>query len=197
MLPLASAMAIAFLAPLMIGILAGPVLGERVGLHRWLAVLAGFGGMLLIAWPSGAGFALAGTVLAFLSTACWAVGQMLTRRLAEDPPQVTLLYTAALGSLMLSLIVPLVWRWPTPGGWLLMVAIGAVSGLSHLLMVSAYRHAAAAALAPLNYTQLLWAVAAGWLVFGEIPGGRTLAGAAVIVAAGLWVLWQEKRAVVA
>jgi drug/metabolite transporter (DMT)-like permease len=193
LLPLASAMAIAFVAPLLIAILSGPVLGERVGLQRWLAVLAGFAGMLLIAWPGGAGFAVAGSLLALLSASCWAVGQVLTRRLNADPPSTTLFYAALFGSALLSLTVPTVWQWPATIDWLFMAAIGMVSGLSHVLLVGAYRRAAAATLAPLNYTQLLWAAIAGWLVFGEIPGGRTLAGAAVIVAAGLWVLWQEKR----
>jgi drug/metabolite transporter (DMT)-like permease len=197
LMPLASAMAIAFVAPLLIAILSGPMLGERVGLQRWLAVLTGFGGMLLIAWPGGAGFALAGSLLTLLSASCWALGQVLTRRLSADSPSTTLLYAALLGSAILSLAVPAVWQWPTAGGWLLMACVGIVSGLSHLLLVGAFRRADAATLAPLNYTQLLWAAVAGWLVFGEIPGGRTLAGAAVIVAAGLWVLWQEKRAVVA
>jgi drug/metabolite transporter (DMT)-like permease len=118
---------------------------------------------------------------------------VLTKRLSLDSPGTTLLYTALVGSVLLSLVTPSVWRWPAPSGWVLMVGIGLVSGLSHLLLVAAYRRADAATLAPLNYTQLLWAAIAGWLVFGEIPGGRTLTGAAVIVAAGLWVLWQEKR----
>ena len=193
MLPIAEATSIAFVSPLIVAVLAGPVLGERVGPSRWLAVVAGFGGVLVIAWPTGAGFALGGALLTLLSATLWAIGQVLNRRVRADDSMTTLFYTGVVGTVLLSLVVPLVWTPPDAVGWALMVVAGLLGGVAHFLFASAFRAAAVAALAPFNYTQMLWAGAGGWLVFGELPTARLLAGAAVIVAAGLYMLWHENR----
>jgi drug/metabolite transporter (DMT)-like permease len=193
MLPIAEATSIAFVSPLIVSVLAGPVLGERVGLSRWLAVVAGFSGVLVIAWPSGGGFAVGGALLILLSATLWAAGQVLNRRVRADDSMTTLFYTGVVGTVLLSLVAPLVWTPPDAAGWALMLVAGLLGGVAHFLFAAAFRVATAATLAPFNYTQMLWAGAGGWLVFGELPTARLLCGAAIIVAAGLCMLWHENR----
>lgn len=193
MVPIAEATSIAFVSPLFVAVLAGPLLGERVGLSRWLAVVAGFGGVLVIAWPTGAGLALGGALLILLSSALWALGQVLNRRVRADDSMTTLFYTGVVGTVLLSLVVPLVWTPPDAAGWGLMLVAGLLGGVAHFLFGAAFRAAAAATLAPFNYTQMLWAGAGGWLVFGELPTPRLLGGAAIIVCAGLYMIWHENR----
>jgi len=193
LLPIAEATTIAFVSPLIVSVLAGPVLGERVGWSRWLAVVMGFSGVLVIAWPSGKGLAIGGALIILLSATFWATGQVLSRRVRADDPMTTLFYTGLVGTVLLSLVVPLVWTPPDAAGWALMLVSGLLGGVAHFFFAAAFRAAAAATLAPFNYTQMLWAGAAGWLVFGELPTPRLLTGAAIIVAAGLYMLWHENR----
>ena len=193
LLPIAEATTIAFVSPLIVSVLAGPVLGERVGWSRWLAVVTGFGGVLVIAWPTGAGFAIGGALIILLSATLWATGQVLSRRVRADEPMTTLFYTGVVGTVLLSLVVPLVWTPPDAAGWALMLVSELLGGVAHFFFAAAFRAAAAATLAPFNYTQMPWAGAAGWLVFGELPTPRLLTGAAIIVAAGLYMLLHENR----
>lgn len=190
-MPLADAIAVSFVAPLMIVALSVPMLGERVGPHRWAAVLAGFAGMLVLVWPSGNVFEK-GTLLAVVAAFFWAVGMILTRRLRDDDPWSTLFYTAFIGAALISLAVPFYWTAPSARGWALMLAMGLLGATAHTLIIHAFRNAGASVLAPFNYTILIWATLYGWLLFGELPGPRPLAGAAIIVAAGLYA-WHRER----
>jgi drug/metabolite transporter (DMT)-like permease len=191
-LPLGEVAAITFTTPILVAALAVPLLRERVGLFRWLAILAGFAGALLIIRP-GAGTMNTGALLAFGCAVTYALYQVSTRIVREAEPMVSLLYGGLVGMVLLSLVVPFAWRAPTFAEWLQLAAIGALGALAHLLMIMALRRAEASRVSPFTYLQLLWATLSSFLVFGDVPRPATLAGAAVIVASGLWIYWLGAR----
>ena len=193
-MPLAEATAVLFLAPLLVTLLAGPFLGERIGAGRWVAVVVGFAGVLLIARPGGA-LNLAGVLWALAGAACYAAYQLLTRRLSHAEHPLTLLfYTALVGTAVMSLALP--WFWfefaPAPRQWLMIASLGVYGGVGHFILIRAFRLAPASTLTPFGYTQLIWAGLLGWMVFGHIPDAMSTAGMAVIAASGLWLALGER-----
>ncbi len=192
-LPLADAAAVGFVAPLMVTALSIPLLGERVESGRWLAVLAGFGGVLLVVRPGGAGFGAA-SLLPVASAGCWAVALIITRRLAAtESPLSTLIYTGLTGLALSSLLLPGVWRAPATADWLLLAVAGGLYALGQFLLLKAFLAAHASVLAPFQYSQIVWSTAIGWLCFGTMPDPWTGAGAAVIIASGLYIWRRERR----
>lgn len=196
-IPLADATAVGFASPLLTIALAALVLKERVAPVRWLGVAVGFLGVMVALRPpflTGAvpdwGYLLPlGTALGF------AFYQILTRRLAllEDP-RVTILHTGLAGTLAASLLMPLVFVPPTAAQWAMLAGVGLLGAVGHGLMVLAYARAPASLLAPLSYSQLVWATLAGVLVFGEHPDGWTLLGALVIAAGGVLAALPQRGA---
>lgn len=193
LMPLADAVAVSFIAPLLIVAMSARFLGEHVGVHRWIAVLVGFGGMLVLVWPSG-GVLDTGALFAIVAALFWAIGMLLTRQVRTDDPWTTLFYTALIGSGLLTLVAPFVWSQPTMTGWGLMLVMGLLGGVAHTFIILAFRNASASFLAPYNYTMLIWTTLYGWMIFGDLPGLRVTIGAAIIVAAGLYAWHREQRA---
>ncbi len=193
LMPLADAIAVSFIAPLMVVALSARFLGENVGPHRWVAVFVGFAGMLVLVWPKGNVFET-GALFAVASAVFWAIGLMFTRHVRGDDPWSTLFYTALIGAALLSLAVPFFWRMPSMMAWSLMLAMGLLGGVAHALIILAFRNASASLLAPYNYTLLVWATFYGWLLFDQLPGLRASVGAAIIVAAGLYAWYRERLA---
>ncbi len=194
-MPLAEATAVLFLAPLLVTLMAGPFLGERIGSGRWLAVVVGFAGVLLIARPGGA-LNPVGVAWALGGAVCYALYQLLTRRLSQAEHPLTLLfYTALVGTAVMSLALP--WYWvetsPEPLQWLLIASLGFYGGVGHFILIRAFRLAPASVLTPFGYTQLIWAALLGWLVFGHVPDALSASGMIVIAAAGLWLALGERR----
>ena len=186
---------IAFTAPFFIALLAGPLLGEWIHWRRWTAIIVGFCGVLLVMRPgSGEGIHPI-FILSLLSTLCYAFYNLSTRFLAGyDTTGTTMFYTALVGFIAASIPLPYVWTTPTdPLVIAGMVAVGAFGFIGHLFLVLAHRYAPAAVLAPFTYTQIVWYVLGGFLVFGDIPTGYTLAGAAVVIASGLYLLYRERK----
>ena len=192
-LPLAEVTAITFSAPLMIALIAAPVLGERIDARRIAAVLAGFAGVLVVTRPfGGAHPAALLAALAACGNALYSVGTRLLA--ARDPPETTLFYTGLVGAALLLPVAPLVWvPLPAPSAWLVMAATGGFGALGHWLLILAYRQAPASTLAPFLYAQILCATALGLLVFGEVPDRWTLVGAAILIASGVYLLRHERR----
>ncbi|GAB2903256.1 DMT family transporter [Uliginosibacterium flavum] len=194
-LPLAEATAISFVAPLLVVLLARPLLGERIGLVRLLAVLCGFGGVLLVARPGGS-LDLAGVLFVLVAALCGTAYQLLSRVLVGSESTLTLLFYVALaGAVCFGTTLPWVWHGPMPG-WgdaLLMLSLGVTGGLGHYLFTHAYHDAPASLLAPFSYLQLLWAGLLGWLVFDRVPDHLTLFGMGVIAVAGVVVAVQQQR----
>ena len=191
-LPLADVIAISFAAPLFITLLAVPLLRERVGAHRIAAVVVGLAGVAIVIRP-GAGVFEWAALLALASAVFFALFQISTRVLAAtEPPFTTLLYTG-IGTLACSsLAVPFVWAPVSVAEIGVFAVIGALGVGAHVCMIRAYGFTQASFLAPFNYAKLLWAVALGYLVFGDVPELNVVAGSAVIVASGLYVLYRER-----
>ncbi|NQV85284.1 MAG: DMT family transporter [Rhodospirillales bacterium] len=188
---LADASAIQFLAPVLVTALSGLVLGERVGPRRWMAVVFGFVGVLLVARP-GSGV-LGWTALLPLATAALlAVYLIMTRIIhTRDDPAATTFYSTAVGAVVLSLVVPFYWQDLTAFQWAVMAAMGAAGSLGHFFLVKAFFLAEASMLAPFTYAQVVAAIVWGFILFGDVPSAWTLAGAAVVIASGLYVWWRE------
>jgi drug/metabolite transporter (DMT)-like permease len=191
---LATAATINFTSPLIVALLAAPLLGERVGARRWAAVGIGFVGVLVVVQP-GADVAQLGALFSLGTAACYALYQLLTRRVAAtDPPETTVGYSALVGTAIMSVIVPLAPA-SRPAAWqgLLMLSMGLTGGIGHYCVARAYLWAPASVVSPFNYIQLLGAAATGYLIFGDVPGPALWVGAALIVGSGLFVAYAESR----
>ena len=193
-MPLAEAASIAFMAPLFIAVLSGPVLHERVEGRTWLALGAGFAGVLLIVRPGGGvftGFAL----LPLGSALLMAIYQMMTRRLAgRDSALTTLFYPAVVGSILVPLVFPLALSLPgKPLHLALFGALGIMGGIGHFFLIRAHHEAPASVLGPFMYGQLLTALVLGWLVFDQLPDGLAVLGMVIITASGLLLALSHRR----
>ena len=157
--------------PLLVALLAGPILGEWVGPRRLVAIVVGFAGVLVITRPFSGGLSPA-MLLSLGSVCCYAMYSIATRLLAaHDSSNTTLLYSNLVGALALA--VPLAYVWETPKdalSWALLLLTGLAASVGHYLLIAAHRLAPAAALAPFIYLQLISMLALGWLVFGDWPG---------------------------
>lgn len=196
-LPVAEVTAINFLAPMLVVLLARPVLGERISLIGWGAALGGFAGVLLIVRPGGNLDGL-GVTYALCAVAAGVVYQLLSRLLADSERTVALLfYTALVGAVGFGLLLPWFWSGRAPSSLeiVLFLGMGAAGGLGHYLFTAAYRHAPASLLAPLNYLQLLWAAGLGWLVFAHVPDPVAVAGMVVIAASGVMIAVSSRQPV--
>lgn len=192
-LQVAEASAIMFTAPLVVTALAPVVLKERVGLRRWLSVLVGFGGALVIIRP-GIGVMDTGAFWALAGALCYGSYQISTRALSsQDPVLTTLFYSALLGAAILSAVVPFEFVMPDMSGWLLMLATGAFGTLGHFAMIQAFTRAEAAKVAPFTYSNLIWASIIGFAVFGTLPDLWTYVGAGIIVLSGLYISHRERK----
>jgi drug/metabolite transporter (DMT)-like permease len=193
-LQLAETTAISFATPLLVALLAAPILGERIGPHRMAAILVGFVGVLVVVRP-GLGALHPAALLSIAGCFCYAFYAISTRILAQnDRAETTLFYSGIAGILVLTPILPFFWVTPTdPWVWVGMGAMGAFAGFGHYLVILAHGKAPAAILAPFVYTQLLWMVTLGYVVFGDVPDRWTVAGALVVCASGLYLIHRERR----
>ena len=193
-LQLDEALSILFSTPFMVAALAGPMLGEWIGWRRWTAISVGFAGVLLVMRPGPQGFDPA-ALLSVGSAICYALYGITTRLLApSDSSETTLFYTNLVGVVVMLPVVLFVWTPPANTLIIvLMIMIGALGSFGHFLLIAGHRLAPASILSPFIYTQLIWAVTLGYLVFGQLPDGWTLAGAAVVIASGLYVLSRERK----
>ena len=185
---------IQFSVPILIAVISARWLGERLDGRRWLAILAGFGGVLLIVRPGSQAFHPA-IVLSLLNAALYAVFNLLTRRMAAtELPAATQLLSAIVATVVLTPFGLLSWK--TPDSWLMWVLIGAMGlfgGIGHLMVAQAHRYASAAVLGPFLYQQIIYMTFFGWLVFGHVPDAAVIGGAAVVVGSGLYLLYREFR----
>lgn len=191
---LGDAAAIQFLAPVLMTAFSGVLLGEHVGMRRWMAVGFGFVGVLLVARP---GFGVLGwNALLPLATAFLLAGYMMMTRAIRDKdnPATTTFYSTALGALILSVLVIFYWKTLSPFQWSLMVMMGAAGAIGHFMLVKAFHSAEASVLAPFTYSQVVAAIAWGFIVFSDVPSLWTLTGASVVVGSGLYIWYRETRA---
>lgn len=193
-LPITLTTTIQFAIPIVITIMAIPILNEKVGLRRFLAVCAGFVGVMIVTQPWGAQWHPA-MLFSFASVTSASIYFILTRLLAGVASNATMqMWSSGLPTLVLIPFVLPHWVWPeTPLAWLVFFAIGFFGLVSHFCATLAHRFAEAALLAPLFYTQIFFATIAGILVFGTWPTIHTLLGGAVIVASGLYIWLRERQ----
>jgi S-adenosylmethionine uptake transporter len=192
-LPMAQTYALIFAAPLLITILAIPILGETVGWRRSAAVAVGLLGVLVVLRPGDTELA-AGHAAALFAAVCSAVAAVIVRKIGSDERSaVLLLYPMMANFLLMGCALPFVYR-PLPaidvGGLALMALLGFCGGLLH---IAAYRAGNAVVVAPMQYSQILWAVFYGYLFFGEVPERATALGAAIIIGSGVYVVFREDR----
>ena len=191
-LQLAESISIQFATPLLVALLAGPILGEWIGPRRLAAVGIGFVGVLIVTKPGAEGLHPA-VFLSVGSAVCYALYGISTRLLAaSDSSATTMTYSGLAGVLLLTPALPLFWETPSLPVAGLLLATGAFGALGHWLLILAHARAPAPVLAPFIYTQLIWMTALGYVLFGDVPDAGTLAGGAIVVASGLYLLARER-----
>jgi len=191
--PLLDSIAISFASPLFMVALSVPLLGERVGAHRWGAVVVGFAGVLLMLRP-GLGVVHWAASLALASALASALYQITTRALARhDQTLTSLFYFGLTGTLFLCLAAPFVWRPLTLEAFGWMALMGLLGAIGHFGVIRALEHAPVAVVAPLVYAQILCAAMLGYFAFGDVPDAWTIAGLMVVILSGLYVFHRERR----
>lgn len=192
--PLAEASAITFIAPFLVTALSGPMLGEKVGIRRWSAVVAGFLGALVVTRP-GSGTVPPEAILLFCSASCYAVYQILTRRVAPfDRPETSVAYSCVAAVFVMSLVVPFVWIWPH--SWVdagLFLSLGVLGATGHYFVARAFMWGPASVISPFNYGQIAVATVLGYFLFGNLPDIWTWVGVAIIISSGLYIAYRETR----
>ena len=211
-MPIANAVAIYFTMPFFVAGLAGPLLAERVRLHRWLAIGAGFIGVLIMVRP-GAGVFEPAAIFALISAMGYAVGQMIGRPLSQQVSPIvisvwqnTIYMAIGLAMAVLFNVVDfgqvshksLVFlsrpmAWPSAFDGMLLFGHGVIAAIAMLLFVNAYKHAEANFVAPFEYSAMIWAVLYGLLIFSDFPDAYTWAGAAIVITAGILMIWRDQR----
>ena len=191
--PLAESSAVLYTAPIFVCAFSVPLLGERVGLRRWIGVLAGFAGALVVIRP-GIGTVRAEALLPFGAAISFALYQIVTRRLSRtDGTMTTLVNTSVYCVVLSSLGVPFFWTTPDLTGWVLMVNMGVAGGVGQFALIQAYQAAPAATVAPFNYAGLIWATLLGFALFSQFPDLWSVLGALAIIASGLYIVRLEAR----
>lgn len=191
-LQLAETSAIMFGGPLLVTALAGPLLGETVGPRRWAAVIVGFIGVLIVVRP-GTGAMHWAALLSLCAMTCYAFYAILTRHMNQtERPEALLMLSALVGVAVLSPVAPSALSSLEGWQWLLAVMMGAFGAFGHYCMIVAHKAASASVLAPFIYTQVLWMITFGYIIFGDTPDAWTLVGTVVIVGAGLYILHRER-----
>ena len=193
-LQLAETTSIFFFAPMVITALAGPLLGEWAGWRRWLAIIAGFCGVLVITRPGVGMFGL-GHAYALCAMFSYCFYVIMTRRMAaSETPESLIFYSALAPVVLMAPTVPYTASLPPDlFHWLILLSLGFYGAFGHWLLIRAYRMATTSALAPYPYLQMVWMMFFGYVVFDQLPDGWTLAGAAIIVASGLYIVHREHR----
>ncbi|HRO12168.1 DMT family transporter [Amaricoccus sp.] len=200
-LPLPEATALGYAAPLLTVIFAAMFLGEQVRAFRLTAVFVGLGGVLIVLLPSlsvglddASSAQAVGAMAALFGAVCAALAQVTVRKLIHTERTATIVFYFSLTASALALAtVPFGWVVPVPREAALLVGAGLLGGVGQILLTESYRHAETAVIAPFEYVSMLLALVLGYTIFGEVPTVPMLAGAALIIAAGLFIIWRERR----
>jgi len=191
--PLADAIAASFVAPFFVTILGAVLLKEKVGVHRWTAVVVGFVGALIIIRP-GMGVIHPAVMLVVIAAALFSTRQVIGRLLADtDKTITTITYTALTASLVITLPLPWVWQMPESAKhWVMLALLGISAAIAEVLVIRAMEVAEVAVIAPIHYTIIIWATVYGFLVFNQLPDIWTFIGTAIIIFAGFYTLKRGK-----
>lgn len=188
LLPLALVTAIAFSSPIFVVAFSHLFLGERVGPRRWLAVLAGFTGVLVIVRPGGAGFEVA-LIVPVLAALTSAFRDTVTRYLSRSDTSIAILFWSMIAVIAAASLSALAgWKPVTPGALAWLAGCGVLNAAAHFLMIDSLRLGDASLVSPFRYTSLVWAAILGFLIWGHLPDLWTVLGAAVIIAGGIYII---------
>lgn len=189
--PLADAVAISFVAPFIVTLLGALILREPVGIRRWVAVTLGFLGVLIVIRP-GLGVMHPAAGLVILAALFFAIRQIISRALSDtDRTSTTVIYTALVSTVLLTVPLPFVWQTPTTEQAFILVFIAVLAAAAEICVIKALELTLAVVVAPMHYTLILWGTFYGWLVFGQFPDVWTWVGTALIVATGIYSLRRE------
>lgn len=197
-LPLADATAISFITPLFNVALAAIFLKEVVRIYRWGAVIVGFAGVMIMLSPHLGAAAMtssagAGAILTLFGAFFTAAAMTQVRSMTSTETTASLVFSFQLIAAVVGLLMlPWTWVWPSPGDALALLGIGIFGGVAQILLTDSYRHAPASVVAPFSYTAMIWATVLGYFMFSELPDAIVLVGAAIVVAAGLFVIFRER-----
>lgn len=191
-MPLVDAYAISFAAPFFMVGLSVPLLGERVGWRRWMAVAVGFAGVIVMLDPFGISFhAISLVVLG--ATFCYSLSTVLVRRLSRRDSDAATLFWFSVISILVSLVAAIPdWIWPSPTDWALLLTLGLLGGIAQVFVTRAWRLAPAAVLAPFDYAGIVLAVLYGYLWFREEPSWTVWLGLPLVIGSGLYILYRER-----
>lgn len=193
-LPLAEATTISFAAPLFAVMLSALVLHEQVGRHRWSAVAAGFIGVVVVMQPGGTTLPAIGLVVAVLAALAVACVTITLRQIGRTESTRTIVLWFTLTSMIASgALIPFFGHAHDAHGWAILIAVGLAGGLGQLFLTASLRLAPVPVIVPFDYSQLLWAVLLGWLIWRTHPPATTWAGAAIIIASGLYTIYREHK----
>ena len=194
LLPMAEATTIAFAVPIFATALAALILHEPTGIHRWGAVLVGFIGVLIVVQPGSAHISLLGGIVAVVAALLTASVTIVIRNLGATEGSLTIVFWFALTSLI-PLVPSMFWfaELHEPAVWGIALVMGIAGGLAQIALTSSLRLAPVALVMPMDYTGLIWASLFGWLLFSQWPTASTFAGAPIIIASGLYILWRETK----
>jgi drug/metabolite transporter (DMT)-like permease len=193
-LPIADALAIFFVNPLVIVILSALVLRERVGPRRWAAVAVGFVGTLIIIRP-GLVEVNPGTLFALGAGLALGSYFVMTRAMAGAADAMVLNFqTSAIGAALMALALPALWVAPSPAQWVMLAALGAIATLGHVLITKAYEHGEASLLAPLAFTEIVMATVLGYAFFGDLPDRWTVLGVVILIGSAIYISVRERQA---
>ena len=183
-----------FTVPLIIALLGAPLLGEKLDAGRWIAIIAGFGGVLVIVHPWGTDFHPA-MFASLVNAVLYAVFMMMTRRLAAYDSPETIQYLPAVGATIgLAPLAIAAWEMPdTVLEWTLACLMGVLGATGHYMLAMAHRYAPSTVIAPFLYQQVFYMALFGYLVFGDVPGPAVWIGAVIVIASGLYLFWRESR----
>ncbi|WP_201842329.1 DMT family transporter [Microvirga zambiensis] len=192
-LQLVETQSIIFSTPLLVALFAGPLLGEHVGWRRMVAIAVGFFGVLVITRP-GLGTMHPAAFLSFAGSVSYAFYAIVTRMLASrDSIATTTIYSSVAGIVLVTPILPWIWTTPpSPLTWFLLATTGFYGAFGHWLLVLAHARAPAAILSPFIYSQIIWMLVLGYLLFGDWPDAWTFVGAGIVIASGLYLLYRER-----
>jgi drug/metabolite transporter (DMT)-like permease len=199
-LSLPEATAIIYAAPLIMVVFAALILGERVRIYRWTAVSVGFAGVLVIVAPQLTGSvslsdaAMIGVVCALAAAVFMALTSVFVRQLVATESTATIVLYFFLAASVVSLVsLPFGWVVPSWHDLFILVLIGVIGGVGQLMVTTAFHHAEASIIAPLEYTSIIWATGIGYFFFAEVPRVATMFGAAIVIASGIFVIYRERR----
>ncbi|WP_374368776.1 DMT family transporter [Dongia sp.] len=191
-LPIADTLAIFFVQPLIVTMLSPVMLGEKVGIRRWVAVVVGFIGTLIIIRPGFQEFN-PGMLMALAAGTSLAIYMLLTRKISgRANPMVTTFHTNIVGAVLTGIAVLFFWQPLTLEQWLMFPLLGLIATIGHSLIVKAYDHAEASLLAPFAYAEMIMAVVAGWYFFGDFPDRWTFVGVGILIACALYISYRER-----